>query len=135
MQTLVSLVASGLTDTLLPWNMTLSGKLTLGSGLPYRVTACPTSWDSCKSFYGDPSATRQVDLAVSKGFKLPLGELALRMDELNLFNSVNWNQYDDWGGGPGNPQNAFGGDNPNTGKRTGTSMPMRTVKLSLRYTF
>ncbi len=129
------LVASGLTDKLLPWNMTLSGKLTLGSGLPYRVTACPTSWDACKSFYGDPSTTRQVDLAVSKGFKLPYGEIALRMDVLNLFNSVNWNQYDDWGGGPGNPQNAFGGDNPNTGKRTGTSMPMRTVKLSLRYTF
>lgn len=129
------LVASGLTDRLLPWNMTLSGKVTLGSGLPYRITSCPQSWDACRSFYGDPSGTRQVDMAVSKGFKVPGGELALRMDVINLFNTVNWNQYDDWGGGPGNPQNWTGGDNPNTGKRTGTGMPMRTLKLSLRYSF
>lgn len=129
------LVATGLTDKLLPWGMTLSGKLTLGSGLPYRITSCPLSWDACKSFYGEPSASRQVDMAVSKGFRVPGGELALRMDVLNLFNTVNWNQYNDWGGGPGNPQNWTGGDNPDTGKRTGTSMPMRTVKLSLRYLF
>lgn len=129
------LVATGLTDKLLPWGMTLSGKLTLGSGLPYRITACPTSWDACKSFYGDPSASRQIDMAVSKGFKVPGGELALRADILNLFNTVNWNQYNDWGGGPGNPQNWTGGDNADLGKRTGTGMPMRTVKLSLRYLF
>ena len=129
------LVATGLTDKLLPWGMTLSGKLTLGSGLPYRITACPTSWDACKSFYGDPSASRQVDMAVSKGFKVPGGELAIRADILNLFNTANWNQYNDWGGGPGNPQNWTGGDNADLGKRTGVTMPMRTVKLSLRYLF
>jgi hypothetical protein len=28
-----------------------------------------------------------------------------------------------------------GGDNPETGKRTGTSMDMRTYKLSVRYLF
>lgn len=129
------LVATGLTDTLLPWNMTLAGKITLGSGLPRRVTACPTSWDVCGSFYGDPASFRQVDLALSKGFKLPFGEVSVRLDVLNLFNTVNWSQYDDWGGGPGNPQNKYGGDNPNTDKRTGTSNPMRTYKLSLRYSF
>ena len=129
------IVATGLTDRLLPWDMTLSGKLTVGSGLPYRVTACPLSWDACNSYFGEPSWTRQLDMAISKNLKVPGGEFALRLDVLNLFNSVNWTQFDDWGGGPGNPQNQFGGDNPNTGKRTGTSMPMRTVKLSLRYIF
>ena len=129
------LVATGLTDKLLPWNITLAGKLTLGSGLPRRVTACPVSWDACGSFYGDPASFRQVDMALSKGIKLPFGEVSLRLDVLNLFNTVNWNQYDDWGGGPGNPQNSYGGDNANTDKRTGTSNPMRTYKLSLRYIF
>ena len=129
------IVATGFTEKLLPWGTTLSGRLTLGSGLPYRITSCPMSWDACKSFLGEPNWTRQFDLAVSKGFKVPGGELALRMDVINLFNTVNWNQYNDWGGGPGNPQNFTGGDNPDTGKKTGVSMPMRTVKLSLRYIF
>ncbi len=129
------IVASGFHEKLLPWGMTLSGRMALGSGLPYRITSCPQGFDACKSFYGDPNWTRQFDLALSKGFKLPGGELALRLDVLNLFNTVNWNQYTDWGGGPGNPQNFTGGDNPDTGKKTGTSMPMRTVKLSLRYLF
>ena len=105
------------------------------AGLPYRITSCPVSWDSCTSFYGDPAPFRQADMAVSKAFKLPGGEFSLRMDVLNLFNTVNWNQYNDWGGGPGNPQNFTGGDNPDTGKRTGTGLPMRTVKLSMRYVF
>ena len=129
------LVASGLADNILPWGMALSGKVTLGSGLPYRITSCPVSWDACTSFFGDPAPFRQVDMAVSKGIKLPGGEFSVRMDVLNLFNTVNWNQYDDWGGGPGNPQNFTGGDNATTGKRTGTGLPMRTVKLSVRYVF
>ena len=129
------IVASGLADGVLPWGMALSGKLTVGSGLPYRITACPLSWDVCNSFYGDPSWTRQIDLAATKSFKLPGGDFSLRVDVLNLFNSVNWNQYNDWGGGPGNPQNFTGGDNGDLGKRTGTSLPMRTVKLTARYTF
>lgn len=128
------LVATALTDKL-PWDITLAGKLTLGSGLPRRITACPTSWDACGSFLGDPGSFRQLDMAVSKGFKVPGGELSLRLDVLNLFNTVSWTQYDDWGGGPGNPQNQYGGDNANVDKRTGTSNPMRTYKLSARYTF
>ena len=129
------LVATGLADGLLPWGMALSGRLTVGSGLPFRITSCPLSWEACQSFKGEPDWTRQIDLAVSKNLKVPGGGLSLRIDVLNLFNSVNWNQYNDWGGGPGNPQNFTGGDNPDTGKRTGTGMPMRTVKLSLRYSF
>ena len=122
-------------DGLLPWDLVLAGKATLGSGLPYRITSCPTSWDACSSFEGKPDSTKQFDLAVSKGFKVPGGEFSVRLDVLNIFNTVNWTGYDDWGGGPGNPQNWTGGDNPNTGKRTGVGLPMRTYKLSARYVF
>ena len=129
------LVATGLTDRLLPWGLSLSGRLTVGSGLPFRITTCVPNFETCQSFKGEPDWTRQIDMAVSKAIKVPGGEFGLRMDVLNLFNTVNWNQYTDWGGGPGNPQNFTGGDNPDTGKRTGTDMTMRKVKLSLRYTF
>jgi outer membrane receptor protein involved in Fe transport len=129
------IVATGMTDSLLPWDMVLSGKATIGSGLPYRITSCPISWDACQSFYGKPDWTRQVDMAISKGFKVPGGDVALRLDVLNVFNTVNWTGFDDWGGGPGNPQNWTGGDNPTTGKRTGVGLPMRTYKLSARYIF
>ncbi len=129
------IVANAMADNLLPWDMMLAGKVTLGSGLPYRITSCPTSWDACSSFEGKPDSTKQFDLAVSKGFKFAGGEFSVRLDVLNLFNTVNWTGYDDWGGGPGNPQNWTGGDNPNTGKRTGIGLPMRTYKLSARYVF
>jgi len=129
------IVATGLTDKLLPWGMTLSGRATIGSGLPYRITSCPTSWDACQSFKGEADGTKQVDMAVSKGVKVPGGEFSLRLDVINLFNTANWNQYNDWGGGPGNPQNFTGGDNADLGKRTGVGLPMRTYKLTARYTF
>jgi hypothetical protein len=57
------------------------------------------------------------------------------MDVLNLFNTINYGSYDDWGGGPGNPQNYLGGDNKNLGVPGGVSGPMRTVKFSARYAF
>jgi hypothetical protein len=129
------IVATGVSDGLLPWDLVLSGKATLGSGLPYRITSCPTSWDSCQSFYGKPDWTRQVDLAISKGIKVPGGDVSLRLDVLNVFNTVNWTGFDDWGGGPNNPQNFTGGDNPTTGKRTAVGLPMRTYKLTARYVF
>lgn len=129
------IVASGLADGLLPWGLILGGKATIGSGLPYRITACPTSWDVCQSFLGDPDWTRQVDLSLSKGFKVPGGDFSLRVDVLNVFNTANWTGYNDWGGGPGNPRNWTGGDNPDLGQRTGVGLPMRTYKLSMRYVF
>ncbi len=128
-------VATGLADDLLPWGLVLGGKATLGSGLPYRITACPVSWDACHSYEGKADWTKQFDLSVSKGFKVPGGEFSLRVDVLNIFNTVNWTGYDDWGGGPGNPQNWTGGDNATLGKRTVVGLPMRTYKLSMRYVF
>jgi hypothetical protein len=129
------IVATGLADNLLPWDLVIGGKATIGSGLPYRIGACPTSWDVCHSYQGKPDWTKQVDLSLTKGFKVPGGDLSLRMDVLNVLNTVNWTGYDDWGGGPGKPQNWTGGDNATLGKRTGVGLPMRSYKLSLRFVY
>lgn len=129
------LVANGVSDGLLPWGVMLSGKLTLGSGLPYRITNCGAGWDRCVSVKGDSGAFRQLDLGVSKDVRWGVGKLALRMDVINLFNTVNYGSYDDWGGGPGNSQNWVGGDNAHLGVPGGIAGPMRTVKLSARYAF
>ena len=129
------IVASGVTDGLLPYGILLSGKVTLGSGLPRRITNCAAGWDKCVSVEGDGRAFRQVDVGVGKEFKVgSLGKFSFRMDVLNLFNTVNYTGFDDWGGGPGNPQNAVGGDNANLGTPNSASQ-MRTIKLSARYLF
>ncbi len=129
------LVANGTTDGLLPWGLMVSGKLTLGSGLPYRITNCGAGWDKCVSVAGDAGAFRQLDLGVSKDVTIKSGKLAFRLDVINLFNTANYGSYDDWGGGPGNPQNWVGGDNAHLGVPGGVSGPMRTVKLSMKYAF
>jgi len=129
------IVAYGVTDGALPWGMMLSGKLTLGSGLPYRITSCAAGWDKCVSVKGDGGAFRQFDLGVSKDVSLANGKFALRIDIINLFNTVNYGGYDNWGGGPGNPQNSVGGDNGHLGVAGAVSGPMRTAKLSARYAF
>lgn len=128
------IVASGVTDGLLPYGILLSGKLTLGSGLPRRITDCSKGWDTCRSVEGDGKAFRQVDVGLGKEFKIGWGKVAIRMDVLNLFNTVNQRGFDDWGGGPGNPQNYLGGDNGNLGVVNSYFFP-RTVKLSARYVF
>ena len=84
---------------------------------------------------GQASAFRQYDLGVGKEVALGIGKLSFRADIINLFNSVNYGSYDDWGGGPNNPQNYLGGDNGHLGVAGGISGPMRTVKLSMRYQF
>ncbi|RFP18333.1 MULTISPECIES: TonB-dependent receptor domain-containing protein [unclassified Duganella] len=129
------LVVAGVSDGLLPFGMMLSGKLTLGSGLPYRITDCSTGFDHCVSAKGNGSAFHQVDVGVSKEVGFRYGRVSLRADVLNLFNSVNYGGYDGWGGGPGNPQNRLGGDNKNLGTPNSVGGPMRTVKFSARYAF
>lgn len=127
------LVVAGLTDRLLPWGLMISGKLTLADGRPYRVTECSQGWDKCTFQEGTTDKFRQFDLAISKDVKIGFGTFALRADVINLFNTVNYGTYEEWGGGPGNPQNIYGGDNPNTGKPTDMAGPMRTYKLTVSY--
>lgn len=131
-------VVAGVTDTLLPWGMSLSGKLTLASGQPRRITSCAAGWDKCNSVEGDSSAFRQVDLGLSKEFKISGNRVGLRMDVLNLFNTANYGGFDDWGGGPvgaGQPKNAVGGDNLNLGTPNGLRGDMRTLRLAINYKF
>lgn len=127
------LVAAGLVDGVLPWGLLLSGKLTLGSGLPRRLTDCHLGFNKCVSVEGKGSAFRQFDVAVGKEIKVGYGKFVVRADILNLFNTVNYGGRDDWVGGPGNPQNALGGDNKNLNTPNALAGPMRTLKLSMAY--
>ena len=129
------LVVSGVADGWLPFGVMVSGKVTLGSGLPYLVTDCSQGFNSCVSAEGKSSNFRQVDVGLAKEIKLGFGALSLRADVLNLFNSINYGGYDGWAGGPGNPSNRFGGDNANLGVPNSMGGPMRTVKFSARYAF
>ncbi|MBL0149800.1 MAG: TonB-dependent receptor [Ideonella sp.] len=129
------IVANGSVDGWLPWGLTVSGKATLGSGKPYRITNCGAGWNKCVSVYGEGGDVQTLDLAISKDVPFAIGRFVFRMDVLNLLNKVNYGGYDDWGGGPGNPQNAYGGDNGHVGTPGNISTNMRMVKLTARYTF
>ena len=50
--------------------------------------------------------------------------LRVRADILNVFNWANYSGYEDWRGGPNEPQN------PNFGRPNAVSLPTRTFKLS-----
>ncbi|MDY0746262.1 TonB-dependent receptor [Paucibacter sp. R3-3] len=128
------LVVAGFTDRL-PWGLGLSGKWTFDTGNPHKVTDCSQGFDKCVYRKADSGNFSQFDLGMSKDFKLGIGALRLRADVLNLFNRANWNAYDDWVGGPGNPQNALGGDNANFGSKLGVRGDMRTYKLTASYSF
>ena len=43
------LVAAGVVDTLLPWDLTLAGKATLAKGRPRKITDCAAGWDQFAS--------------------------------------------------------------------------------------
>ena len=130
------LVVAALSDRLLPWGIMTSAKLTYGSGLPYKITDCSHGWDKCVSVKGDGGPYREVDVALSKDVSVGFGRVSLRMDVLNLFNTINYGGYDDWGGGPSTPpKNWVGGDNSHLGVPGSVSGPMRTVKVTARYAF
>lgn len=132
------LVVGGLMDKL-PWGLQLSGKLTVGDGQPRRVIDCHTGFsgpDGCRAVARGSDTFKQLDLALARSFKVWGGELQLRADVLNLFNTANWGYYDDWVGGPSTPpRNALGGDNSNFDTRTGVRGPMRQFKLGASYSF
>jgi hypothetical protein len=130
------LVVTGLSDRLLPWGIMTSAKLTYGSGQPYKITDCHVGWNDCTYVKGNGGVFRQVDFAMSKDVLVGFGKVGLRMDVLNLFNTINYGYYDGWGGGPSTPaQNWVGGDNSHLGVPGGVRGPMRTVKLTARYAF
>ena len=122
------IVASGVTDGLLPWGLLLSGKAVLGSGLPFRITDCSAGFNTCFVRAGDGSTFRQFDVGVAKSQALPLGKITFRFDIINLFNAENYTGgYDGFVGPTGNPK---------LGVPDGSQIgPVRTVKLSMRYQF
>ncbi|HSW09225.1 TonB-dependent receptor [Aquabacterium sp.] len=129
------LVATGLSDKLLPWGVLLSGKLTYAAGRIRQLTDCSAGFNNCVYRVGDKDDLTQFDLGVAKSFSLPLGKVSIRIDVLNLFNTVTYGGYDDWVGGPGNPKNYLGGDNANLGVPNSRGAPMRTYKLGLAYSW
>ena len=128
-------VAAGMADTLLPWGMTVGAKLTWDSGLPRRLTDCSRGFNNCVYQKLDSSDFKQIDVSLSKAITFGSQSVSLRLDVLNLLNSTNYGGWDDWVGGPGNPQNAFGGDNPNLGKPNSTRGDTRTFRVGLAYKF
>lgn len=128
-------VAALVTDGLLPWGVQFSAKATWASGQPRQITSCADGWSSCKYVEGKSREFSQLDIGVAKELSFDIGKFSLRSDVLNLFNTKNYGGFDDWGGGPGNPQNELGGDNPNLGKPNAMRGPMRTIRLALGYKF
>jgi hypothetical protein len=128
------------TDQILPWGLLISGKMTLGSGLPYRITDCTKGFDTgggklgCVSQKGDTPTFRQFDLTIAKNVPLGGGQFTVRLDVINLFNTTNYKGWDEWAGGPGTA-NFLGGDNAHLGVPNDIASPMRTLKLSMRYAF
>lgn len=131
-------VAAGVADGLLPWGLTLSAKATWASGMPRRITSCAAGWNQCISVEGDAPSFRQIDVGIAKEFGIGANKLSLRADVLNLFNTINYGGFDDWGGGPvapGNPSNSVGGDNLNLGKPNSIRGDTRTLRLMVGYKF
>jgi hypothetical protein len=128
-------VAALVTDGLLPWGIQFSAKATWASGQPRRIVDCSDGWSSCVAVEGKSREFSQIDIGVAKELSFDIGKFSLRSDVLNLFNTKNYGGFDDWGGGPGNPQNYLGGDNPNLGKPNAMRGPMRTIRLALGYKF
>ncbi|MGQ0836037.1 MAG: TonB-dependent receptor domain-containing protein [Gammaproteobacteria bacterium] len=129
------LVVAGLTNKL-PWGIMLSGKGTLGSGLPYQLTDCSLGFNQCVYREGDGSTFKQLDIALSKDFELFAARFTVRADVLNALNYSNYGGYDGWVGGPGSfSPNEYGGDNPNTGTPNSIAGLMRTLKISFRASF
>ena len=129
-------VVGAMTDKLLPWGITLAGKLAWDSGVPRRVTSCAAGFNACTYVLAEAPDFKQFDLSITKGFTFGGNNtLGVRLDVLNVFDTTNYGGFDDWGGGPGNPQNVYGGDNPNVGKPNSIRGNTRTYRLALTYRF
>jgi outer membrane receptor protein involved in Fe transport len=121
-------VASGVTDGLLPWGLLASARAVVGSGLPFRVTDCSAGFNACFVRAGDGKIFRQFDLGVGKAFGVIYGKLEFRADIINLFNTVNYTGgYDNF---------VPPGGNAHLGQPDGSSIgATRTLKLSAHYLF
>jgi outer membrane receptor protein involved in Fe transport len=141
------LVMAGVADGLLPWGLTVAGKVTLASGFPRRLTVCPGgSTDAgagrvgtCDAVEGSSPSFRQVDVSVSKQVAFGAHKFSVRADVLNLFNVTNYDGFDDGAGDPptvaGAPTNRLGGRNLNLDKPNSIRGDPRTFRLAVIYRF
>ncbi|HEY5809756.1 MAG TPA: TonB-dependent receptor, partial [Povalibacter sp.] len=133
------IVSTVIYDT--PWNMTVSGKLTLSSPLAYDATDCHNTTATATTSGFDhcfPNAVKddstfgyeQLDLAIEQRWPIWRDAvLRLRGDVLNVFDDENVNGVDTWRGGPAPDINA------NFMTPTSYYQPTRTFKLSLAFDF
>jgi outer membrane receptor protein involved in Fe transport len=116
----------------IPWEMTLSSKLTLSTPVYYEALNCFDAADNDNCFFQPAKQDttfgyRQLDLALEKRFAVwKDAGIRLRFDVLNVFNNDNADAIDTWRGGPGDA-------NENFGEPTAYYQPTRTFKLTLRF--
>lgn len=133
------IVATGILDG--PQGLVFAARLTLATHAPrYGVNclASPPDSSGCvvdqitprgdRFVVGGPIwGYRQVDVALSKDFRMPTGTLRLRADVLNVLNFKNYFGHDTYWGINGVP-------NANLGRPDGSlAGPTRTFKLGLSY--
>jgi len=118
----------------MPWDMRLTGLITLNSGDPYPLAtdyrynggiilggSYPKRYDFILPNFW---AYRQVDLALSKEFRFGKEQaLEVRADAFNIFNFTNYDCYN---------QNF---NEPTYGKGFCTKGPTRSFQVSARYRF
>ncbi|HVJ62838.1 MAG TPA: carboxypeptidase regulatory-like domain-containing protein [Tahibacter sp.] len=118
----------------MPWDMRLTGLITLNSGDPYPLAtdyhyngglilggSYPKRYDFILPNFW---AYRQVDLALSKEFRIGQAQaLEVRADAFNIFNFTNYDCYN---------QNF---NEPTYGKGGCTKGPTRSFQVSARYRF
>ncbi len=119
------IVMTGIWDG--PWGTTFSGKGTWADATPRYYQNCNVSaWAYCHfESYTPGEDFKQIDLAMEKVWDTGSNiRLRIRGDVLNVFNWSNYDGYEDWRGGAGEPQN------PAWGKPISIALPTRTFKLS-----
>ncbi|HUD25635.1 MAG TPA: TonB-dependent receptor [Burkholderiaceae bacterium] len=130
------IVATAITDRVLPLGVVLGAKWTYGSGLPFQITDCHLGFSMCVYREGFGGHFDQVDASLSRRFGVGFGALTVRLDILNILGDANYGGYDGWVGGPSTPpKNVYGGDNAHFGVPATIIGPMRTYKVGLRYDF
>lgn len=131
------IVANGIVD--LPWNMQLSGILTLGSGTPFDVFDGSGSQfryrpygaypDKENFFIPNAFAYRNLDLRLTKTVPVQgVGEFQVYVDAINIFNFDNYSGFD---GGTGSATDP----NRNFGRPSSVLFPTRTFQIGARYSF
>ena len=119
-------VVSGIWDG--PWGTTFSGKGTWADATPRYYQNCNVSaWAYCYyDSYTPDEEFKQLDVALEKVWDTGGGiSFRVRGDVLNVFNWSNYDGYEDWRGGAGEPQN------PAWGTPLSIALPTRTFKLTL----